>query len=145
VPSVGTESLTPFLFLRLDLDDDGVQDDAIGFEPRFQTGTAEGDEVPAQGPVTAGTWQTWDALAGGWWSDADSEDGPYGPPVHTLANYLTDHPTATIVDHPDGASGGVGLAAGCTGATWSGFEGFADALVVGVDDATTTFDFEPPE
>ncbi|TLZ58937.1 MAG: hypothetical protein E6K16_07855, partial [Methanobacteriota archaeon] len=57
-----------YLILGLDTDGDGLVDDALFFEPCYQTGGYIGDSVPAQGAPMLGTWQTWNALVGGWWN-----------------------------------------------------------------------------
>jgi hypothetical protein len=76
----------------------------LNFEPAYQTGGYA--TMPGAGPFPdqctdtdvncfpKNTWVKWDALAGGWWS---SNDGNIGPPLDSVATYLADHATATIV------------------------------------------------
>jgi hypothetical protein len=119
----GTGGQAAYLDLRVDWNNDGVQDDTITFEPIYQT---------SQGSVTLNTWQHWDALPGLWWSD--NLGGP--PPWFTLASYITSHPNAMILG---GSSPNLILATGCGGAAWTNFVGNADKLTIN----GTTYDFEP--
>jgi hypothetical protein len=131
----GSSGQAPYLDLYVDNNNDGVADDTLTFEPIYQTGTYSGDTVPNQGAVTLNTWQKWDALHGGWWSD---NAGNGGPPLVTLAHYVTDHPDARIANSQPG---GLLLSSGC-GGTWTSFVGNADAFTVGVTGTNTTYDFE---
>ncbi|HEX8227695.1 MAG TPA: hypothetical protein VF826_00085 [Chloroflexia bacterium] len=99
--------------------------------------------------VVSGVWQTWDALRGGdakWWMTNNGNFNtlygtnpcPQASPC-TLDQILTLFPNAAI--HTDPNHGGVMLKAG---AGWpAGWMGSADALTVGVNGNTTTYDFEP--
>jgi hypothetical protein len=137
VQSFGANSSgqAPYIDLYVDNNNDGVRDDTLTFEPIYQTGTYSGDAVPNQGAVTLNTWQKWDALHGGWWSD---NAGNGGPPLVTLAHYIADHPDARIAND---SPGGFLLSSGC-GGTWTNFVGNADALTIGVSGNNTTYDFE---
>jgi hypothetical protein len=126
VTQFGTGGQAPYIDLKIDYTGDGSADDTLTFEPIYQT---------AQ-PVALNTWQTWNALAGRWWSD--NSGGP--PPFYTIPQYLAAHPTAKIVNT---ATGGVRLAAGCGGAAWTNFVGYADNLTIGVSASNNTFNFEP--
>lgn len=132
----------PYLSLYIDNDNDGVIDDRLYFEPVYQTGSYSGDPVPNQGAVALNTWQTWNALAGGWWSENDAN---FGPPLITLNSYIAAHPDATIVNSSTGL-GGVRIIAGGGAGAWDNFIGNADNLQVGVNGNTTVYDFEqcPP-
>lgn len=127
VTTFGSGGQAAYLDLYVDWNNDEVRDDIITFEPVYQV---------AQGPVALSTWQDWDALGGLWWSS--NLGGP--PPLFTLAQYLADHPNAEILG---GLDGSFILATGCGGAAWTGFDGFADKLTVGISGGDTTFDFEP--
>ena len=48
----------PYLILGLDTDGDGVVDDALFFEPCYQTGAYGGDPVPTQGAPVLNAWQS---------------------------------------------------------------------------------------
>ncbi|HYC61915.1 MAG TPA: Calx-beta domain-containing protein [Thermoanaerobaculia bacterium] len=135
----GSGGQAPYLLLNLDYDGDTVIEDQLFFEPVYQTGAYSGDPVPNQGTVTTGTWQTWDALGGGWWS---TSDGFGGPPLHTLAGYIALHPTARIINTAGGL-GGFRVSSGCGGAAWTNFIGNFDAVRIGVSGTTQAFDFEP--
>ncbi len=51
-------------------------EEAIFFEPPYQTKPTGNPSLPEQGPVVNGKWQGWNALEGGWWSNS----GLYGTP-----------------------------------------------------------------
>src|SRR5438132_3901637 len=124
-----------FIALNIDLDGNGSVDDVLYFEPRFQDAT----NFPSnpQGPLALTTWQTWDALHGGWWSQNGIAGATQGS-VKSLADYLTAQPSARIVNTSTGA-GGVELAAGRGGAgDWGNFVGNADCITIGVNGATPT-------
>ena len=131
----GSSGQAPYIDLYVDNNNDGVSDDTLTFEPIYQTGTYSGDAVPNQGAVALNSWQRWDALHGGWWSD---NAGNGGPPLVTLAHYIADHPDARIAASQPG---GFLLSTGC-GGTWMSFVGNADALTIGVNGNSTTYDFE---
>jgi hypothetical protein len=126
VTQFGTGGQAPYIDLKIDYTGDGQADDTLTFEPIYQSGQT----------VTLNSWQTWNALSGLWWSD--NSGGP--PPFFTLTQYLATHPHAKIVNT---TSGGVRLAAGCGGAAWTNFVGYADNLTIGVKGTNTTFNFEP--
>jgi hypothetical protein len=75
----------PYVQLFLDLDDDGIVDDGIGFEPSWQNGgrfmvtslqttplsgvtnvVQNGLDLTAAG-VEANQWWEWDLIIGSWW------------------------------------------------------------------------------
>lgn len=147
----------PFLTIYLDKDGVGGYDDRLNFEPVYQDAsinyaTVAGSIVPDQGEVVEGSWQTWDALAGGWYSSfATLGTGSGGPPLVTIEKYLETYPDALIVNVPNtdgGTGGGLRVAAGCGGASWPNFDGGFDALTLGINSVETVFDFEtvgPPQ
>lgn len=114
--------------------------DKIYFEPVYQTGGYGGDPVPDQcSGITncAGLnqWQTWDALAGGWWAASNYGGSNGGPPNFTIADYAAGNPGVTIAAIRLFAGGGAGA--------WDNFKGNVDGLIIGTSSVTTTFDFEP--
>jgi hypothetical protein len=130
-----------FLTLRIDKDGNGTGDETMFFEPVYQTGgygtvdpsvsvpnQCSGMENPC---AVVGEWQTWDALAGGWWINTG------GPPLDTIAHYVSVNPNATIVNNDDGL-GGVRIAAGYGSPPWPNFVGNVDALKIN----GKTFNFE---
>jgi len=135
-----TNDQAPYLNLLIDQDNNGTVDDQLFFEPAYQTGAYSGDPVPNQGAVAPHTWQTWDALVGGWWSlDALT----FGPPLVTLATYVASFPNARIVNNSSGF-GGVRILTGGGAGAWDNFLGGADNVTI--DTATTasvTYNFEP--
>jgi hypothetical protein len=133
-------TVAPYLNLLVDRNGDGQVDDQLFFEPIYQDGAYyPGDPVPNQGGVLFDTWQTWDALAGGWWA---LSNGTGGPPLVRLATYLAAHPEARIVNNPTTGAGGFRVAAGCGTGEWAAFSGSLDRLTVGVGSTQTTYDFE---
>jgi hypothetical protein len=143
VSTTGSGGQAAYIIINIDFDNDGVLDDQLFFEPVYQNGTYSGDPVPNQcggDPlcVALNTWQTWDALHGGWWS---LNDATFGPPLRTLANYIALHPDARIINRTDGA-GGLRLVAGGGAGAWDNFVGNVDAFTVGVSINLTTYNFE---
>jgi uncharacterized repeat protein (TIGR01451 family) len=135
-----TNDQAPYLNLLIDQNLDGTADDQLFFEPAYQTGAYSGDPVPNQGMVTPGTWQTWNAMTGGWWS---LDDATFGPPLKTLATYIAANPNARIVNSGAGL-GGLRILTGGGAGAWDNFLGAADN--VSIDTTTTTpvtYDFEP--
>lgn len=122
----------PSLNLTIDRDGPGAADPVNGgfatlvFEPVYNV---------AQGPIVPGTWQDWDAIAGGnavWWLTRDNSVlGPRGT-TFTWNAFKTVFPDATILGGigPNQGSGSAGLTAS------------VDAFLVGVNSNNTTFDFE---
>jgi len=123
VQAPGSGGQAPYLILDIDLDGDTTFDDQLFFEPANQA------------PVTTGIWQSWNALVGDW------SDTLGGGTLVTLAAYYAANPTARIINTATG-DGGFRVASGCGGAAWVGFVGNFDGVAVGVNDKTTTFDFE---
>ena len=148
VQQTGAGGQAAYLLLNIDNDNDGTLDDQLFFEPVYQNGTYTkifpDDTIPNQcgantGCVATAQWQTWDALAGGWWSANESAGGP---PLITLRRYAVEHPNARIVNTDTGA-GGFRIATGCGGSAWPNFDGNADNVLVGVNNANTLYDLEP--
>jgi hypothetical protein len=124
----------PSIALHVDHDNDGVADDVIVFEPAYQDvlnfpGNPQGD-------VIADTWQSWNALTGGWYS-ANGELGTGPGEVISLLDYIAEFPDSAIVNVA--GAGGVTIVAGeAAEVDWLGFLGNADAFTLN----GTTFDFE---
>ena len=134
----------PYLIVNVDNDEDGASDDLLFFEPCYQSGAYSGDPVPNQcggnpACVSLNTWQTWDALVGGWWS---LNAGTFGPPLVTFASYVAANPDATIVSSGSGL-GGIRIVAGFGAGAWDDFVGAADGFAIGLGSDATTYDFEP--
>jgi hypothetical protein len=122
-------SQTPYLRLYLS------NNDSIFFEPPYQQPSSGNPSLPDQGAVALNTWQTWDALSGGWWSN---NTGNAGTGVLALSAY--EGAGVTIVNGP-GSLGGVNFGVGFASAT-DVFNGYVDNFTIGVDGVNTTFDFE---
>jgi len=91
------------------------------------------------------TWQTWDALNGGWWSVEGTAGAGPGTNVKPLSAIIAAEPDATIVNTATG-QGGFRVATGYGTGAWDNFVGNADAVTIGVSGNSTTYDFEltPP-
>jgi uncharacterized repeat protein (TIGR01451 family) len=126
-----------YLRLYLDLDGDSAVDDSIFFEPAYQN-AAYMPGYP-QASVALDTWQSWDALNGGWWSNNNLCSAGPGVNVKTIGQYLACNPNARIMD---ASTGGVSLQAGCGSGSWDNFTGNVDALRIATASADTTYDFD---
>jgi hypothetical protein len=141
----------PYLELNIDTTGTGTgPDDAIFFEPPYQTPTTGNPALPDQGAAVMNEWQSWDALDGGWWANSGGGSGttgctpgaPSGPNtgVCSLADYISQHPNARILNSSTG--GGVHLVVGFASAT-DQFDGNVDAFRIATSSSDTTYDFEP--
>jgi uncharacterized repeat protein (TIGR01451 family) len=136
----GAGGQAPYMNLLIDQDGNGTVDDQLFFEPGYQTGAFAGDPVPNQGALQLRTWQTWNALAGGWWS---LDAGTFGPPLITIATYLASFPNATIVNSAGGL-GGLRILTGNGAGAWDNFSGAVDNVTVDTTAiASITYNFEP--
>jgi len=138
----GSGGQAVYIILQVDTDGDAGIEDLLFFEPIYQSSTF----FPAnpQGPLTTGTWQSWDAFNGGWYSvfgTAGSGPGTNVVPFSTLATALGTN--AVIANSSPSGLGGVRLVTGFGAGAWDNFIGSADAFSIGVSGTTTTYDFEP--
>lgn len=131
----------PYLKVDLDLDHNGSIDDYLFFEPAYQTHTSGNPSLPDQGRAALDTWQTWDALVGGWWSACSYANATPGTGVKPLSDYLALFPKAGIVNLPNG-DGGVRLVVGLASAS-DIFRGYVDNVAIAFKKKGTLFDFEP--
>jgi hypothetical protein len=121
------------LNLRVDLDNDGVTDVYMVYEPYQDQGNAA---------VQTGVWQDWDAYDGGnaeWWINTGAGGCGQNTPC-TWSEILGLFPDATVregVNFP----GSLGLNQGSFN---SGIVSNADALYVTLGGHTTTYDFDVP-
>ena len=131
----------PFIALEVNWNDGGsTNDDRLFFEPPYQTHASGNGSLPDQGATALNTWQTWNALAGGWWANSGTGGCNPGTGVCAFSDYLLAHPGATLVNFP-GALGGVELRVGQASPD-DQFNGYVDNFTIGVSGANTTFDFE---
>ena len=97
------------------------------FEPVYNTD---------QGSVVSGTWQNWDAYNGGnaiWWSSNPIPSAPNRDTFVTWDTIVAANPDAVIV-------GGFGVNQGSGNPALTTA---VDALTIGADDHSVTYDFEP--
>ena len=133
-----------WLRLYVDTNGDADWDEVMTFEPVYQTGTYPTVGTPEEDTQAApveGSWQTWDALNGGW-MDFGEGTGDAGPPIMTIAAYLeiAGKEDARLVNHP--SYGALRLATGCGDGPWDDFDGNVDGFVLGIEGVSTTYDFE---
>ena len=127
----------PFIVLQIDLNSDGTTDNFLEFGPQYQSVPWSTGIASDQGAVVTGSWQTWDILHGVFWLGPDI-DPEHGGAVFNLATYISQHPTAKIIN--DAAiGGGVRLSAGGFAPN---FKCYTDNFRIGVNGTTTTYDFE---
>ena len=131
----------PYLTLFLNNSGGTTVDDEIFFEPPYQTHSSGNPSLPDQGPTQLTTWQCWNALEGGWWSNNGIAGANPGTSVQSLATYESAEPNAVIVN-PNTGPGGVRLAVGFASGG-DHFDGNVDKVVIGVNGVSTTYDFEP--
>jgi hypothetical protein len=133
-----TPGLAPYLQLRLDYNNDGVQDDILHFEPEYQNGYTM--NVPTQADSQSGVWQSWDALAGGWWSVFNTlGTAAAGGSVRPLSDFVANQPLAKLMP-----TTGLSVTAGFGAPSWNNYIGNFDAVTVGVSGLSTTYNFEVP-
>lgn len=118
--------------------------DQLFFEPPYQNGTYN-NRLPNQGNTQLDTWQSWNALTGGWW-DNNGNCNP-GSGVETLAACTSSFVDPKIVNTFGSAGvltgiGGLQIDTGFGSAT-DQFNGYVDALTVGISGTNTTYNFEP--
>lgn len=129
----------PYLTIWLDTDGIAGTDDRLWFEPDYSSAGAGNGNPNPQPNAALGTWQTWDALGGMWYSDDHA--GP-GSNAITLSAYLTLEPNATIVDAVPGTVGGIRITSGFASAADS-FNANIDEFTIGTSVSSITYDFEP--
>jgi hypothetical protein len=130
----------PFLTIWLDLDGDTVRDDRLWFEPAYSDAGAGNGNPNPQPSVALGVWQTWDALAGMWYSDLAA--GP-GSNAITLAAYLAlpGNANATIINDAGQGIGGIRVTSGFASAS-DDFNAYVDNFTIGTAANSITYDFE---
>ena len=125
---------------------------AVQFDIRYRTtDTAYGGRLvfePYQnGAVTVGSgWQSWSPLAGTWWATKTTAAGTGGAQVVALpaGNCAQSSPcTWSQINAAFPAAAVYGRFLLKAGSNWSGFDGNADNLTVGVSGNDTAYDFEP--
>lgn len=143
IQSHGSNVFAPYIILQVDRNGDDITDDALAFNPEFQTGRfIVSGSLPDQGPALADTWQTWDALHGGWWL-GPAPDPLNNGPVFSLSSYINQNPTARIVNAGAMGTGGIRLTVGGPGEPFGpNLKGNADNFRIGVNGQTTVYDFE---
>lgn len=141
-----------YVVLQIDRTGDGLEDDRLIFEPRWQTGSwVAGTGLPDQGPTVEQTWQTWDMLNAIWWLGPPNTLNPENGGIYfTLASYINQYPDAKIVNQNlGGGFGGIRLNVGSpriapfTEYWGAAFTGYVDAFTIGINGHNTVYDFEP--
>src|SRR3954451_1445408 len=138
-PTLGGQ--LPYLVLTLDTNGDGLEDDSIVFEPIYQHGYRS--DLPDQGAIQTGVWQTWDAMHGGWWSFSGNLGGARpGFGVKSIPEILAAAPNATIVQANTIPQGGLRVVIGVRNVP-DHLVGSVDDLKIDTGTGVTSYDFEP--
>lgn len=96
--AASSEGGTASMFVSLDLNNDGVWDTNLIYEPYWQN-----DGSPDAAPVLANQWQQWDAGSGLFWSTRTYAGalnlvaGAGGPPFYTLSDIKAAYPDAQVM------------------------------------------------
>jgi hypothetical protein len=132
----------PYLGLTINYTGGTTADDILFFEPPYQqTGTGN-PGLPIQATPALNTWQTWDALAGGWCDNNGTLPCSAGTGVESLSGCLGAlFSTAVIVNAASGL-GGVRFDVGFANDNEQ-FNGNIDNFTIGISGVNTTFDFDP--
>jgi hypothetical protein len=133
-----TGDQTAYIILNVDLDSDGTLDTLLFFEPEYQHGYT--NTVPDQGDNVLNTWQTWDALHGGWWSTTGAAGANPGADVKPLSTIIAAFPNARIFNSP--TTGSVRLVAGFGAGSWDNFVGNVDAFNIRHGLSLITYNFD---
>ncbi len=126
------------IVLQVDVNNDAAKDFNIFFSP---TPRWQGTGYP---PVLLNTWQQWNALQGTWHFEAVTITGL---PAHsTIAELISLHPNARIIDTPPAGHNGEGVRFTIGGNPRSDYDdtiGYFDALIIGTRNKTisTLYDF----
>lgn len=128
--------------LQFNVDYD-LADAATGYQGRivFEPYQGTGGNVPQS------TWQEWDAKAGKWWGSKSTVTRGGVAVANPCVQASPCSWSQLLADFPDiGIHATLGAVVLKAGSNWPGFRGNVDKLIIGVDGATTTFDFEltPP-
>jgi hypothetical protein len=129
---VGLRAVSIALQFDVDLNDDGIWDGRLVFEPYLRGASAQN--------IPSGVWQQWNAGGGKWWWSRNASpwtdyfcSGPGKSCLKTLNEITAIFPNARIIDK-------MMLKAG---SGWTDFDGNADALRISVNGIVTLYDFEP--
>lgn len=147
---VALSSLTSLSYSTYDTLNNGQQFPYLQLEVKATNGTYDQlfFEPPYQTQATAmNTWQSWNALGGGWWDNNGTCGSPGDAGVVSLSACDAALGGATIVN----SFGTVGVLDGVGGVNFDvgfaspsdQFNGNVDAFTIGDAAGTTTFDFEP--
>lgn len=129
----------PFVVLQVDANGDNIAEFHLVFDPASQSQPYVANNFPDQGKTLVGVWQNWDMYHGGWFDGPD--DPQHGFPLFSLATFIAQHPNARILN--DVTQGGASIRLSAGGPVSSGnFIGDIDNFRIGVNGATTIYDFE---
>lgn len=78
--------------------------DQLFFEPPYQTPVSGNPSLPNQGSTVLDTWQSWNALTGGWWDNNGSCGSP-GSGVVSLASCINSLGATTTIVNNFGTAG----------------------------------------
>jgi len=115
-------------------------DDILFFEPPYQTPSSGNPSLPDQGNPVMNSWQTWNAISGGWWDDLGNCNPGAG--VCSLTTLMADLPSGTEVTADWNGNGGTQLTVGYA-SSGENFNGNVDNVTIGISDTSTTYDMDP--
>lgn len=131
-----------FIVILSDINDDGIAEHNLVFDPRYQNPTFIRGTMPNQGHSMEHVWQKWDALNGGWFYGGEAITDPdHNGPFFTMAEYLSLYPNAEIKNDP--AKGGPAIRLTAGGVVFKpNFYASLDDFRIGFNGVTTIYDFE---
>ncbi|MFP4322649.1 MAG: hypothetical protein ACLFTK_09360, partial [Anaerolineales bacterium] len=115
-----------YVNIYVDRDGDGIYDERLDFAPEVHSGVA----------VMADTWQTWTI-------DGTTEVNGNVSGLTTLDAYRTAWPNAQLNAFSNVFDQAIRFNMGDTAATYDGFAGAIDNIVLNIGGVTDTYDFEP--
>ena len=150
VPTSSNQQQFPYFGLVVSTDGGASVADTIFFEAPYQQPGTGNPSLPDQGPTVKNLWQTWNALAGGWWDNNGIANAGTG--VMSFSNLVAAIAAGasvpvgnvTITNTDDGFGhplGGVRFDVGFA-SPGDTFDGNVDNFTIGINNANTTYDFE---
>ncbi len=134
--SVGNNTVAPALQINIDYD---LTDSTTSWQGRLVF------EPYYDNTIVDGTWQTWDALAGHWWSSGNPVVGDASTTRHCPISSPCD--LTTLLGHYPDAGVQTGSLSGVlfkAGSGWlAGYTGSVDDFTIGINGTDTTYNFEP--
>jgi hypothetical protein len=133
----------PYLAISINTGVPANPTDTLFFEPPYQQPATGNPLLPDQGATQMNTWQTWNALEGGFWdNNGIGNPGVGAPGVVSLATIEAAYPNATIANGGFPGLGGIAMQVGFA-SPGDTYNGYVDNFTIGVNGSNTIYDFEP--